>query len=55
MHISLVSTRYSHQIVIELGFSQQIFEKNTQTANFMKIRPVRAEMLHADRRADGRT
>ena len=33
--------------------------KNTQISNFMKIRPVRAELFHADRRMkggmDGRT
>ena len=31
------------------------FSKNTQVLNFMKIRPVRAELLHVDRREDGRT
>jgi len=34
-------------------FSQQIFEKkNPQIQNFMKIRPVGAELFHADRRTD---
>ena len=28
------------------------FEKNTQISNFMKIRPVRAELFHVDGRAD---
>ena len=28
------------------------FSKNTQISNFMKIRPVGAELLHADRRTD---
>jgi len=28
------------------------FSKNTQIANFMKIRPVGYELLHADRRTD---
>jgi hypothetical protein len=28
------------------------FSKNTQISNFMKIRPVRAEWFHADRRTD---
>ena len=29
------------------------FEKNTQMSNSIKIRPVRAELFHADRRTDG--
>jgi len=29
--------------------------KNTQLSNIMKIRPVGAELLHADRRSDERT
>jgi len=28
------------------------FRKNTQMPNFMKIRPVEAELFHADRRTD---
>ena len=28
------------------------FRNNTQISNFMKIRPVRAELFHADRRTD---
>ena len=28
------------------------FSKNTQKSNFMKIRPVAAELFHADRRTD---
>ena len=31
------------------------FRKILKTSNFMKIRPVRAELFHADRRTDGRT
>jgi len=27
----------------------------TQISNFVKIRPVRGELFHADRRTDGRT
>ena len=30
-----------------------MFSKNTQMSNFMKIRPVRAELFHEDGRADG--
>jgi hypothetical protein len=33
---------------------QRIF-KNTQISNFMKIRPVVAELFHTDRRTDGKT
>ena len=29
------------------------FSKNTQILNFMKIRPVEAELFHVDRRTDG--
>ena len=45
------STRYSCQILMKLEFSRQIFE-NTQILNFMKYRPVAAELFHADRRTD---
>ena len=38
---------------MELKFSQQ-FSKNTQTSNFLKIRPVEAELFHASRRTDRR-
>jgi len=31
------------------------FTKNTQISSFMKIRPVGAELCHADRRRDGQT
>jgi hypothetical protein len=34
---------------------QDKFFKNTQISNFMKIRPVGAELFHADRQTDGRT
>jgi hypothetical protein len=30
-----------------------IFSKNPQISNFMKIRPVTAELFHADGRTDG--
>ena len=39
------------QILLEIEFSRPIFEKY-QLPNFMKIRPVGAEMLHADRQTD---
>ena len=40
---------------MELNFSRQAFseKKNTQISNFMKIRPVGAELFHADGRTDG--
>jgi len=31
------------------------FSKTPQISNFMKIRPVEAELFHADGRTDGRT
>jgi len=37
---------------MEVEFSQTFFRKNTQISNFMKIRPVGAEMFHADRQTD---
>jgi len=40
---------------MKLESSQHIFEKNTQIPNFMKIRPVAAELFHADGRTDGHT
>jgi hypothetical protein len=44
------SIRYSCQILTKLEFSRQIFE--IHISNFMKIRPVRTELYHADRRTD---
>jgi hypothetical protein len=36
---------------MKIEFSQQVFEKkNSQIQNFMEIRPVGAEFLHADGR-----
>ena len=40
------NTRYAIRNSV-LGFSRQIFE-NAQASNFVKIRPVGAEILHAD-------
>ena len=39
---------------IKLKFSRQIFDKST-VSNLIKIRPMVAELLHADGRTDGRT
>jgi hypothetical protein len=40
---------------MKIEFSRQIFEKNSQIWNFMKIRPVGAELLHAEGQTDGKT
>ena len=39
-------------ILKKLEFSRKILEKNNQMSNFMKIRPVAAELFHADGRTD---
>ena len=45
------SIRYSCDILMKIEFRRWIFEKKyTEISNFMKIRPVGAEMFHADRR-----
>ena len=48
-----VSTRYSCQILIKLEFSRHTFEK--QIPNFMKIRPMGAQLFHADRKTNRQT
>jgi hypothetical protein len=40
---------------MELEVSRQIFEKNAQVSNFIKIIPVGAELLHADGMIDDQT
>jgi len=40
---------------VKLEFSRHIFEKYSNTSNFMKIRPVGAVLFHADRRTDEQT
>jgi hypothetical protein len=37
---------------MELDFTRQVLEKNIQTSNFTRIRPVGAELFHADGQAD---
>ena len=37
---------------MKLEFSQQILKKNSKIYNFMKIRPVGTEMLHAGGQTD---
>jgi hypothetical protein len=45
------STHYSSFILKKLEFIN-IFSKNNQISNFMKIRPVEADLFHADRQTD---
>jgi len=45
------NTLYSCSILKKLEFSRQTFEK-VEIYNFMKIRPVVAELFHTDRRMD---
>jgi hypothetical protein len=37
---------------MQIEFSQQIFEMS-QISSFIKVRPVGAELFHADRKTDG--
>jgi hypothetical protein len=43
--------RYSGEILIKLNTVAR-FSINSQISNFMEIRPVGAELFHADRRKD---
>jgi len=53
MYIGLhVKYRYSCRILMKIEFSRQIL-KNTKISNFVKIRPVGAELFHADRLTHG--
>ena len=40
---------------MKLEYFLDRFSKNTQIPNFMKIRPVGAELIRADRWTDGQT
>jgi hypothetical protein len=40
---------------MKLEFSRPIFEKKAQISSFIKIRPVGAELFHADRQTNGQT
>jgi hypothetical protein len=43
-------------MLMKFGFSGQNFEEKNETSNLSKIRPVGAELFHADgRRTDRRT
>jgi len=46
------SIRYSCQILKKREFFSTDFWKNTQISNFMKIRPVGADVFHADGQTD---
>ena len=48
-----VITVYSCPILMKVEFTRQILEKDSNIS-FMKIRPVGAELFHADRRTDGK-
>jgi hypothetical protein len=48
------STGYYCQILMKLEFRGQI-SKNNPISNFMKIRPLEAELFHADKQQDGRS
>ena len=48
------SVYYCRQILTKLYFFRRVVEM-TQIPNFMKIRPVIAELLQADGRTDGQT
>jgi hypothetical protein len=39
---------------MKLEFSRQKFKKNPPISNFMKIRPAKAELFHADGETDDR-
>ena len=49
-----VKTPYFCPILMKVEFSRLIFE-NSQILNFMEIRPMGAELFHADRRTYGQT
>jgi len=49
------NTHYSSQILMTLELSTKDFSKNIQTSNFIKIRPVAAELLHEDGHTSGQT
>ena len=46
-------TLYSPQILIKPEFLRTDFQRKTQILSFVKIRPVGAELFHADERMDG--
>ena len=53
-YVFLQSNRYFCKILIKLIFSRQNLEK-TQITDFIKVRPVGAELFHEDGQTDGQT
>ena len=52
--IKIINAGYYVWILMKLEFSLHIFEKYSNTKfDFKKIRPVAAELFHADGRTDG--
>jgi hypothetical protein len=47
-----LSASYSSQIIKKLKFFPDRFYQNTEISNFVKTRPVRAKLFHADGRTD---
>jgi hypothetical protein len=52
MYMCFKSTRYSCQILLKPEFSWQVYMK--KISNFIQIRPVGAELFHADKQTDER-
>ena len=48
--VSMQSSRYSGPILMKLDFFSGTVSKNTAKSNLMTIRPVGAELFHADGR-----
>jgi hypothetical protein len=48
-YVVMYITSYSRNNLIKLEFSRRIWKKNFQISNFVKIRPIGAELFHADR------
>ena len=51
-NVFTLGTRYFCRILVELEFSTHTFEKKAQVSSLIKIRPVGAELFHADTRTE---
>jgi len=51
----MLSIRYSCQVLLKFEVYRSIFRKNIQMSDFMKIRPVEAEMFRVVGETDGQT
>jgi len=49
------SVHHSCQIEMKLYFLDRFFLKNPKISNFITIRPLGAELFHADRHTNGQT